>query len=292
MNTLKGQVAAYYERFNRHAAAEVAELFAADGTFEDPASDAPLPRDRIAEVTQRLLTAFPDAAFEPGTPLGGSERCAVEWTFSGTNLAALRPGVVATGKEVQLRGVDIFESSEAGILRLQRHFDQQTFVRAMGLQVIVEPYRQNNAVFGYSMHVSSGASRVPGVLGLTWIRGQDEAERDAIRGHARQIIGEFQEEPGFIGIVTGFAGDRGFTVTAWEDEAALERALSRHHSQAKLAFRTTDIARGVWTSVWKPIRTNGIWSRCPSCSTPNDVTDNHRSCVQCGAELPPRPPVW
>jgi steroid delta-isomerase-like uncharacterized protein len=285
-------VEAFYSSLNLGDAERVAALFAPDGYFEDAATGRPVKRDEIRAMVERLFALLPDLKFEHGAVLGSGPRFAVEWTLRGTNLGPFRPGLLPSGQRLELCGSDTFELGPNGISRLARYFDQKTFAERLGLQVIVEPFSQESATFGYSMHVSSGPSRVPGILAVTWILGRDEAERDAIRGHSRKIIREFQEEPGFIGIVTGFAGERGFTVTAWEDEAALERALSRHHAEAKHAFRTTGISPGVWTSVWKPLRTNRIWTRCPVCSTPNDVTDDHRRCKKCESELPPRPPIW
>ncbi len=59
----------------------------------------------------------------------------------------------------------------------------------------------------------------PSALGVTWIL--DEAEKAVIRGHARRIVQHFHEVPEFIGIVTGFVGLHGFTITAWDSEEAL-----------------------------------------------------------------------
>ena len=92
--------------------------------------------------------------------------------------------------------------------------------------------------------------------------------------------------------VTGFAGNRGFTCTAREDEASLYRALDQHHARAKQEFRTSGLSPGVWTSVWKPHHINALWVRCLTCEQPNDVTDRHRQCTNCGAELSPQPVYW
>lgn len=290
--TPEPHIEAYYSCFNRGDAEGVAALFAPDGIFEDSATLGPVSPSSIRGVAERLMALLPDLKFELDSVLGDGGRFAVEWTLTGTNLGPYRPNFLPSNRRLELRGSDHFELGPNGIVRLSRYFDQKSFAERLGLQVIVEPVQQENATFGYSMRVSSGASRIPGIVAITWIMGRDEAERNAIRGHSRQIIAEFQQEPGFIGIVTGFAGERGFTVTAWDDEPALQRALSRHHAQAKQAFRSTGISPGVWTSVWKPLRTNRIWTRCPACETPNDVTDDHRHCLNCGADLPPRPALW
>ena len=148
------------------------------------------------------------------------------------------------------------------------------------------------AKYGYAMRVASDNKKPPGVIALTWITGKDDAERERIRAHSKQNVRDFLEEPGFISIVTGFIGLRGFTVTAWEDEDALKRALSKHHAQAMKELFGEDFVASVWTSVWTATRMNRIWVRCPSCGALEDVSDDHRSCSQCSAPMPERPMFW
>jgi heme-degrading monooxygenase HmoA len=132
----------------------------------------------------------------------------------------------------------------------------------------------------------------PGALGMTWLLARDEAEKLAIRARARDIIDHFRHVPGFIGIVTGFAGLHGFTLTAWEDEEALRAATrSGAHSEAKHAFREDGLSGGVFTSVWEPIRLNRMWLRCPQ-GHPNDAARADGTCEVCGEPLPaPEPYV-
>lgn len=153
---------------------------------------------------------------------------------------------------------------------------------------LAEPIESGIAKYGYSMRIPSGNPNPPGVIALTWIAGKDEADRERIRAHSRQNVQDFLAEPGFISIVTGFIGLRGFTVTAWEDEASMTRALSKHHSVAMKELFGQDFV----ASVWKPARINRVWVRCPACATLNDVSDDHRTCSKCDAELPERPELW
>ena len=148
------------------------------------------------------------------------------------------------------------------------------------------------AKYGYAMRVASDNKKPPGAIALTWIAGKDDGERDRIRAHSKQTVQDFLAEPGFISIVTGFIGVRGFTVTAWEDEAALKRALSGHHAEAMKGLFGEDFVASVWTSVWSPTRINRIWVRCPSCGSLEDVSDDHRACAACGAPMPERPAFW
>lgn len=154
------------------------------------------------------------------------------------------------------------------------------------------PIERGPATFGYAMRVASGNPRPPAVIALTWITGKDEGERERIRAHSKHNVADFLAEPGFISIVTGFIGLRGFTVTAWESEEALRRALGQHHAQAMRELFGEDFVASVWTSVWTPTRQGRMWLRCPSCAALEDVSDDHRSCSRCGAPLPERPAYW
>ncbi|MEM7158787.1 MAG: hypothetical protein AAF799_38450 [Myxococcota bacterium] len=157
---------------------------------------------------------------------------------------------------------------------------------------LANPMHSGKAQYGYSMRVASDNRNPPGVIALTWITGKDDSERDRIRAHSKQNVQNFLEEPGFISIVTGFIGLRGFTVTAWEDEDAMKRALGRHHAQAMRELFGEDFVASVWTSVWTPTRMNRMWVRCTACSSLQDVDDDHRECTECSAALPERPSFW
>ncbi|MFO0554626.1 MAG: GFA family protein [Polyangiaceae bacterium] len=155
-----------------------------------------------------------------------------------------------------------------------------------------EPIESQTAQYGYALRAASSNKRPPGVIALTWITAKDASERERIRAHSRENVQDFLGEPGFISIVTGFTGLRGFTVTAWEDEAALHRALGKHHAVAMKELFGGDFVASVWTSVWTPTRINRIWVRCPACGALEDVSDDHRGCSQCEAPLPERPAFW
>jgi len=157
---------------------------------------------------------------------------------------------------------------------------------------LANPLEAGRAKYGYAMRVASDNPNPPGCIALTWIAGKDESERERIRDHARQNVADFLEEPGFLSIVTGFIGLRGFTVTAWETEDAMRSALRKHHAQAMAELFAEDFVASVWTSVWTPTRLNRIWVRCTSCASLEDVNDDHRACSACGAELPVRPAFW
>lgn len=280
------RITAYFDRWNARDGARVAALFAPDGSYTDPVAGGEATPDRLSGAVAEFAVGLADWRLEPEPPLIAGDRGAVEWTLIGTPVAG------STVAAIRVPGVDVFTLSDAGFVRVSRHFDRRQLAVQLGQQVLVQPWRQGPAVFGYSMRASSGSPHPPAVIALTWILARDAAEQDRIRGHSRQIVQDFLAEPGFLGIVTGFAGDRGFTVTAWESEAALHAALGKRHAVAMREFHTADLSPGVWTSVWKPDRMNRVWTRCPACGSPNNVNDDHRPCAKCGAALPPRPSFW
>jgi hypothetical protein len=157
---------------------------------------------------------------------------------------------------------------------------------------LAQPIESGRASYGYAMRVASGNASPPGVIALTWITGKDDSERARIREHSKQNVADFLAEPGFISIVTGFVGLRGFTVTACEDEAALRRGLGGHHATAMRALFSEPFVDSVWTSVWTPGRMNRLWVRCRSCDALEAVSDGHTACSACGAALPARPAFW
>lgn len=283
---------AYFAAWNAHDGLAVARTFTHDGSYEDPTTGGPIAATAVAGVVERLCAAFPDLTFERGEPVGTGSRKAVEWTLRGHNHGAVRDGIAPTGQAMAITGVDIFELDGLGIRSVRVHFDQKTFAESFGLMTLVQPIEQGRAKYGYSMRVAAGNRRPPGVIALTWIQGANEQEKERIRAHSRLNVQDFLAEPGFISIVTGFTGLRGFTVTAWDDEASLKRAMSKHHAIAMRELFGENFVASVWTSVWQPTRINRIWVRCPACASLEDVSDDHRDCHQCHATLPERPEFW
>jgi len=290
--TAQALIDAYFDGWNAHDPSAVARTFAPGGTYSDPTTVRPVTVARIDSVVEPLCAAFPELGFERAAAIGEGSRAVVEWVMRGHNRGAFAPGIGPTGKEVALAGVDVFELDDEGIRAVRRYFDQKAFVESFGLMALVQPIEQGPAKYGYSMRIASGNPKPPGVIALTWIQGANDSEKERIRVHSRENVKDFLAEPGFISIVTGFTGLRGFTVTAWEDEASMKRALAKHHAVAMKELFGERFVASVWTSVWTPTRINRIWVRCPSCGALEDVSDDHRSCGKCHAPLPERPAYW
>lgn len=289
---LEASIGAFIDGWRRRSPDAAAAALGAAGSYTDPLSGGPLEGAAAVAAIARVCDAIPDLTLDTGALATGDRITAVEWVLRGTNAGPFLPSVPPTGQPVALPGVSVFEGTGSGALHVRSYFDQKALVEQIGLMALVQPMAQDQATFGYSMRVVSGNRNAPGVIALTWIAARDGRERDRIRNHSRTIVQNFLEEPGFIGIVTGFTGLCGFTVTAWEDEASLARGLARQHRTAMRELRTEDFVPAVWTSVWSPLRINRIWTRCLACARLEDVSDDRRACSGCGADLPERQPFW
>jgi heme-degrading monooxygenase HmoA/predicted ester cyclase len=278
----------FYGAWNRHDAPAITALFATGGLYADPMTPVGVSGDNLADHVQNVIDVIRDLRITLERTISDQREAAAVWTIEGTWDGELGP-LTAYETPVRFEGTDVFELEEGRLRRVRRSFDEFEVADALRLQTIVEPYGDGDLTFGHSMR-SWVSKAKPGALGMTWLLARDETEKAAIRARARQIIEHFREVPGFIGIVTGFAGLHGFTLTAWETEEALRAGThSGPHREAMHAFREDDLSGGVFTSVWAPIRLNGMWIRCPR-GHPNDATRADGTCEVCGQPLPEAEP--
>jgi heme-degrading monooxygenase HmoA len=280
----------FYAAWNGHDASAVAGSFTAGGVYADPLTGDGLSGDELRDHVQSVLDVIRDLRIAVTRTVANENAAAVIWATEGTWDGAL--GLLSASETpVRFEGTDVFELDDGRLRVVRRSFDQLSLADALRLQTIVEPYSDGDLTFGHSMRDWVSKAR-PGALGVTWLLARGETEKLAIRARAREIIEHFREVPGFIGIVTGFAGLHGFTLTAWESEEALRLATrSGAHREAMHAFRQDGLAGGVFTSVWEPVRLNRMWLRCPL-GHPNDATRADGKCEVCGEPLPaPEPYV-
>jgi steroid delta-isomerase-like uncharacterized protein len=282
----------YFAAWNAHDAKPLISLLANDATYSDPSIRLPAKPYDLEVIIEDLVSFIPDFSFEVVAVSSSDKKGMAEWILKGTNSKPIKPGIDATEKTLHLRGVDIFDITQDHIQNVTRYYDQKSMFEQIGMQFIIEPIAQGKATYGYSKRVASGNPAIPAVFGTTWIQFKDQSELDHIRTHSAKIIQDFLDEPGFISIVTGAAGNRAFTTTAWENEKALYDALDKAHARAKQDFRTSDLSPAVWTAVWKPDHINRLWVRCSSCLQPNDMTHAPTNCANCGEKIPERPAYW
>jgi hypothetical protein len=280
----------FYRAWSARDPAGVARPIVDDGSFRDPLCRGPLTGGPLRAHVEAFVTALPELRFSVQRIHRDGRHAVAIWTLNALCKGALDAELAAEGVPLELEGVDVFDLADDGRLQsVHRHFDRRALAEQLGMQTIVEPIEVGSMTFGYSLRDWVSAAK-PGVLGMTWLQARDDEEKAKIRGYSRRIIKGFHDVQGFIGVVTGFTGLHGFTLTAWESEDALRAGVhGADHVEAMRGFHQGTSA-GVFTSVWQPLRLNRIWQRCTNCGTPNDAHAADRRCRKCGIALPEAPP--
>ncbi|MDP8999546.1 MAG: nuclear transport factor 2 family protein, partial [Myxococcota bacterium] len=284
-------ITSFYRAWNQRDLAAIMRALADDGRFGDPFSRVLLSGDALRAHLVATLAALPELTFSVQRVLRDGCHVAAVWSLSAICTGALDRELAASGVAFTLEGVDLFQLSAQGIVSVRRTFERRDLVDSLGMQSFVEPIEVGTMTFGYSLREWVSKAK-PALLGMTWIQARDEEEKGKIRGYARRIIKGFRDIPGFIGVVTGFAGLHGFTLTAWESEEALRAGIhGPDHVEAMRGFHQGTSA-GVFTSVWQPLRLNRMWLHCAICGAANDAHRADGRCHQCSTPLPePQPYV-
>jgi steroid delta-isomerase-like uncharacterized protein len=91
----------------------------------------------IQERLARDLTAFPDARYVVESFVEDGEKFADEWTFTGTNTGPFRlpdgSEVPATGRPVELKGMELVEVRDGKIVVDNLYYDFMAAVAQLGL---------------------------------------------------------------------------------------------------------------------------------------------------------------
>ena len=136
MQTNKELLERYVELYNAGDLDACMELYAADasqrmhdGVFEGVDAI----RDRLA----RDLTAFEDARYVVDSFFAAGDEFADEWTFTGTNTGPFRlpdgTEIPATGKQVEIKGMEYVEVRDGKIVVDNLYYDFMAAVVQLGL---------------------------------------------------------------------------------------------------------------------------------------------------------------
>ena len=126
----------YVELYNAGDLEACMELYAEDavqwmhdGLFEGV--------DAIQERLARDLTAFPDAKYVVESFVEDHDKFADEWTFTGTNTGPFRlpdgSEVPATGRPVEIKGMEFVEVRDGKIVVDNLYYDFMAAVAQLGL---------------------------------------------------------------------------------------------------------------------------------------------------------------
>ena len=126
-------IAEWAAAWSSHDMERLLPLFTEDVVYEDVTMD--VVNRSTAELRafgEGFFSGFPDVTFEVCSRFSNGTTGAAEWVMRGTHRGDL-PGMPATGKRVDVRGVSIFEFAGHSIRRCSDYWDMATFLKQLGL---------------------------------------------------------------------------------------------------------------------------------------------------------------
>ena len=82
---------------------------------------------------RELFAAVPDLEMTVTRVVAGEREAAVEWRMTGNFTGGPFQGVDATGKRIELRGLDLLEVEDGEIVSNTAYYDGMAFARQIGL---------------------------------------------------------------------------------------------------------------------------------------------------------------
>jgi steroid delta-isomerase-like uncharacterized protein len=283
----------YFDAWNRHEAGPLLAAFAPTGSYADPGTPQPLRGWDIVNYANGLFATFPDLSFEVASLDAGAEgRASAQWVMRGTNTGPLGTAP-PTGARVELAGSSFFTIADDLVSEVRSYFDRQTMPEQLGMQVIIQPQIVGSMLLGTSVHMTPSRIDPPGAVTLSWVEARTPAEAvEVTTVTGTEVIQELGALPGFLSAVLARAGNRMFTVAAWDDAASATAVVEGEGPGEKTRGLLTGARAGSagHTAVWVPGEARSTWVRCAACGRASDPEAAEGRC-ECGAELTARP-LW
>jgi steroid delta-isomerase-like uncharacterized protein len=90
-------------------------------------------RAEVEEFFRGVFAAMPDAETRVVRVLAGESSAAVEWRMTGNFTGEPFQGIEATGKPIDVRGLDFIEVEDGLIVSNTAYYDAMTFARQLGM---------------------------------------------------------------------------------------------------------------------------------------------------------------
>src|SRR3712207_4861047 len=90
-------------------------------------------QDEMRELFTGVFAAMPNAQTTIEHTVADDRRCVIQWRLRGTRDGAAFMGIDPTGREIELRGVDIMEVEDGLIVRNTVYYDGAAYARGLGL---------------------------------------------------------------------------------------------------------------------------------------------------------------
>ncbi len=124
---------AYFVALSRH------DLDAAEGWWHDDIAEDFTPigefhgKAALRAYFAEMFAAAPDFALEVIRIVGDETTAVVQWRATGTFTGAPFQGILATGRAIEIRGVDVMQVRDGKVQANTIYYDGLTFARQIGL---------------------------------------------------------------------------------------------------------------------------------------------------------------
>jgi len=130
---LENHARSYFDAVARRDVEGMVEHWKEDGVIDLVPLGILRGTDEIAAFFSEMFAAFPDAETTVTRVTGGQNEVAVEWRMSANFTGTPFQGVEATGRPVELRGVDMIEIADGKNVTNTAYYDGMAFARGAGL---------------------------------------------------------------------------------------------------------------------------------------------------------------
>jgi len=133
MTTKDEIVKSYFDAWDQRDTNAIMATFAKGGTYTDPATQAPLEGQAIADYAQSLFDAFPNMSVELISQASASTGVvAAAWLIFGTHEGPLM-GKPPTGKSMVLQGCDFLRVEDGLLTSVVGLWDRDDLLAQLGL---------------------------------------------------------------------------------------------------------------------------------------------------------------
>ena len=124
---------AYFEALANRDPDAMLELWSDDGVVDLAPLGILRGRGQIGAFFRELFAAFPDLETTVTRVAAGQSEVAVEWRMSATFTGEPFQGIEATGRPLELRGIDLIEIEDGKNVSNTAYYDGMAFARDIGL---------------------------------------------------------------------------------------------------------------------------------------------------------------
>ncbi|MDA0637849.1 ester cyclase [Nonomuraea sp. MCN248] len=240
-----------------------AAVAASAASYADPDSGGVLTGDALTAHAARMLACFPGPRFQVDRVTADAGAATVSWTLRAGHRAAYL-GLPATNGAVTVSGADLVTLDQDGA-HVRRTYDRLALAESLGYAARFVPAADDTREYGLSARVPMDRTDRPGALVLTWLQIRDDAEAADVDLLSVEIVKSLRATRGFLGATTFDAGDRKFTLSAFDRPESLRAVHARPHQRAMRRFFRSGLCARVHTSVWYAASARD-YARCPGCA--------------------------